>query len=191
MYIGIGNSPQETRRKPSARAMVLLGYIPVSKLECFSKKRRSLEGYQLFHECMKILLKTLVVAGREGVKMRCADGWIRKIFPILAAYIADYPEQCLIAGCKENSCPHCTVDPKRRGEPVHSILRDPKATLEAIDMYRIRGNCKQFEDWSLRAINPFWQDLPHCNIFRCITPDILHQLHKGFSRIILSVGQLR
>jgi hypothetical protein len=36
-----------------------------------------------------------------------------------------------------------------------------------------------FKDWNFHLLNPFWQDMPHCNIHECITLNILHQLHKG------------
>jgi hypothetical protein len=164
--------------------MVLVGYIPVCKLECFTKKRRSEEGYQLFHECMRRILEPLIEAGAKGVEMVCADGFICLIFAILAAYIADYPEQCLITCCKENSCPRCTVLPKQRGEYrgeylLYSVLRDPENTLQAIDKKAKGLSSTDFVDQNLRLIDPFWRDLPHCDIFACMTPDLLHQLHKG------------
>ena len=168
------------RRKPTARATVLVAYIPVSKLECFSKQRRSQEGHQLFHECMRIVLAPLVAAGKKGVDMVCADGYVRTVHPILAAYVADYPEQCLVACCKENSCPKCTVSPKMRGDfRVQTVLRDPEKTLHLISEKAAGTNLQEFKEQQLRLVDPFWKDLPHCDIFDCFTPDLLHQLHKG------------
>ena len=179
VYITIGNIEKATRRKPSTRATILLGYIPVSKLEAISKEHRSVEGYQIFHDCMKIILEPLVKAGTEGIDMGCADGFLRKIFPILSAYIADYPEQCLVACCQENACPICLVKPKERGQPIHSVLRDPETTIHILEQQAQGLAPSEFKDHNMRPINPFWKDLPHCNIFSCMTPDMLHQLHKG------------
>lgn len=150
----------------------------VSKLECFTEDRRSVEGYQLFHDCMRALLKPLIEAGQNGVEMLCSDGRTRLVFPLLAAYVADYPEQCLIAGCGERRCPKCTVTSKELGDPLHSVLRDPEKTIDALKATRM-GNHTQFKNLGLRPITPFWMDLPRCNIFHCFTPDLLHQLHKG------------
>ncbi|KAH9931773.1 hypothetical protein B0H21DRAFT_836254 [Amylocystis lapponica] len=121
----------------------------------------------------------LIEAGNQGVEMVCADGCVRRVHPILAAYIADHPEQCLVACCKENCCPKCTVPPDRRGEVVYSVMRDPREIEQLLEEKWKGESPADFKAYGLRLIDPFWKDLPHCNIFACITPDLLHQLHKG------------
>ena len=160
-------------------ATVLIGYLPVSKLECFSPKRRALETYRLFHKCMNAILAPLIAAGTTGVDMVCADGYIRRVYPILAAYIADHPEQCLVACCQENFCPKCPVDTNARGEPACCPLKHPPDILDTLHNASMGAHPPDFERLGLRACQPFWKDLPHANIFTALTPDILHQLHKG------------
>ncbi|KAH9830879.1 uncharacterized protein C8Q71DRAFT_716091 [Rhodofomes roseus] len=172
VYITIGNIDNETRRQPSKRSTVLLGYLPVTKLLCFEEKDRKAMGYRLFHYAMDILLRPLIDAGENGVKMTCADEQVRDVYPILAAYIADFPEQCLVCCCKQNRCPICKVHPNQRGELLDTVYyRTPPETLSDL----ANGDNENLSD----VKKPFWADLPHANIFRCITPDLLHQLHKG------------
>ncbi|TFK79293.1 hypothetical protein K466DRAFT_474031, partial [Polyporus arcularius HHB13444] len=63
----IGNINKSIRRKPTAHATILLGYIPVAKLKCFSSGQRSEAGYRLFHSCMAKMLQPLIEAGQTGV----------------------------------------------------------------------------------------------------------------------------
>ena len=53
-------------------------------------------------------------------------------------------------------------------------------TLELLNKHQHGQDPPQFEKIGLRAVyKPSWAQLPHCDIFHCFTPDILHQLHKG------------
>ncbi|KAI6098435.1 hypothetical protein EDD16DRAFT_1697600 [Pisolithus croceorrhizus] len=156
VYLTIGNISKDVRHQVLAHVMLLIGYLPVSKLECFHKKTQSLAGYHLFHHVMSLLLCPLVDAGHHRREMICANRHLHGVHPILTVYIADFPEQCLVACKKESQCPCCLVQSNNH------------------------GNLEDWESHSLHAVfDPFWKDLPFTDIFACLTPDILHQLHKG------------
>ncbi|THG92766.1 hypothetical protein EW026_g8251 [Hermanssonia centrifuga] len=180
VYLSIGNIAKATRREVTSHATVLVGYIPVTKLSCFSEATRSLAGYRLFHQCMKNILDPLVEAGAVGVEMTCADGWVRRIFPIVAAYVADFPEQCLVANVRESFCPRGLIPSNQRGEPTGCLLRSVSKSLDLLDKHKCGENPPEFHERGMRPVyEPFWRELPHCDIFACLMPDIMHQLHKG------------
>ena len=126
------------------------------------------------------ILATLVKAGKDGVEITCGDGYIRLFYLILAAYVADFPEQCLVGCCMENRCPKCVTKPDERGNYQKSPYRNQKTTLDILEEHQKGGDPVKFDQYGIRGVyEPFWKNLPHSNIFNCFTPDLLHQLHKG------------
>lgn len=122
----------------------------------------------------------MVTAGREGVETVCADGRVRRIFPILAAYIGDHPEQCLIACCAQNRCPKCLVRADERGINREFPLRNQSDVIRTLHAQATELYPPEYIADGLRPIfSPFWAELPHSDIFLAISSDILHQLHQG------------
>ncbi|KAN0106946.1 hypothetical protein V8E52_010654 [Russula decolorans] len=85
VYMTIGNIPKDTRRKPSQRAQILIGYIPTT----------SFQGANLFHVCMEKVLAPIRPYGETGIAMMTADGIWHRCHPIFAVFIGDHPEQAL------------------------------------------------------------------------------------------------
>ena len=71
----ISNIDKALRRKQSAYATMLVGYLPVSKGEVFTDATHSEVLY------MRDLLEPLISAGQKGVLMACADQKIHCVFP--------------------------------------------------------------------------------------------------------------
>ena len=93
MYITIGNIPKEIRRKPSNWAYILLAYLPTTRFENISNKasQRCLLA-NLYHSCLGRILQPLCNAGQSRIFMRNGDGLTRRIHPILACTVDDYPD---------------------------------------------------------------------------------------------------
>lgn len=122
--------------------------------------------------------------------MRSGDGILRRVHPILAVYIGDYPEQLLVAGVKNGECPKCMIShdelgainvPVQRRDIANVLMAfkladsDPGQFLMACDALKLKP-----------VYRPFWQQLPLINIFQSLTPDILHQLYQGMVKHVLS-----
>ncbi|QRW10106.1 plasma membrane ATPase 4 [Ceratobasidium sp. AG-Ba] len=179
VYLTIGNLPKRLRRRTSKRANVLLGYLPVPKLDCESnKEQRRYHRQNLFHTCMRTMLEPLAEACKTGVEVVCADGNVRRIYPVLAAYIADFIEQCKVACIKQTHCPLCSVDPREKGNLGNAPPQTHNNIIKAIKDHRGEGSAR-FERLGLYDVNPFWKDFPYLRVDCLMTPDLLHQLHKG------------
>jgi hypothetical protein len=91
VYLTLGNIAKSKRRQVRAHATVLIGYLPVAKLNNFSDEIHSLQGYKLFHYCMSLLLGPIVEVGKKGVDIVCADGFIQKISQYLLPMSPTFP----------------------------------------------------------------------------------------------------
>ncbi|KAJ3966648.1 hypothetical protein EV361DRAFT_872222, partial [Lentinula raphanica] len=184
VYMSIGNIPKEIRRKPSSRAYVLLGYLPttnLSHIKSTPSRRRSVAN--LFHTCMRHIIKPLETAGASGVIMASGDGVKWLCHPIFAAHIGDYPEQILATCSLTGDCPCCTIPRQMIGENTEPHpLCHLRSILEALQMAdqgaaTFINACREA---SIKPIfEPYWAKLPYSNIYLAITPDILHQLYQG------------
>lgn len=142
---------------------------------------------------MRLILSPLIEAGKSGVEMCGGDGAIQRVHPILACYVAEYPEQCLVACATYGTCPKCRARDKDLQEMEQSNPRTQKWTYSVINDAMSSSNTpSQFytrcmsEDVSGSLHHPFWQDFLFTDIHTSITPDVLHQLYQGVLKHLIS-----
>jgi len=151
----------------------------------------------LFHHALKQALLPLEEAGRTGVQMVNGHGDVCHCFPLVAAYLGDYPEQILINIAPYDTSPVTTATRNNTG----AANRFPECTYEVI-MEALQELCKEFREektaentltyhvrasaLGLSAVHePFWENLLHVQPNKMVTPDILHNAHGFFCHHIM------
>ena len=127
VYITPGNLPSTRRNSLGSMAVLLLALLPVppklSKSTSADKHQRRINAETL-QLVFQLLFEPLQAVARKGVNIDCADGKVRRCFPVLCAWIADHMENLALHGVKSNSCPKCKVLPWKLGKDAKYSARD-------------------------------------------------------------------
>ncbi|TDL21907.1 hypothetical protein BD410DRAFT_840292 [Rickenella mellea] len=112
VYLSIGNVHNNVRRA-HRNAVSVIAFLSMPKTDrkyasdpTFVKFRR-----QLFHSSLSTILASLRRGMTKPEVVRCPDGHFRRAIYDLACYIADYPEQALLANIVSGWCPKCAAMP--------------------------------------------------------------------------------
>ncbi|GBE85562.1 hypothetical protein SCP_0800790 [Sparassis crispa] len=177
LYMSIGNVRNNVRQA-HRNAVALIGFLAIPKTDRkyaddiqFRKFRR-----QMFHSSLSKILQPLKPGMTTPEVTHCADGHFRHVIYGLGPYIADYPEQALLACIVQGWCPKCTAHSSNldgseggRCSRAHTEVLVEELGLDVL-----------WRDYGLVGdIVPFTNDFPRADIHELLSPDLLHQLIKG------------
>ncbi|KAF8245054.1 hypothetical protein K440DRAFT_556748 [Wilcoxina mikolae CBS 423.85] len=159
VYLSIRNLFKAKRRSVKSNGLILIGLLP---RYCLSR----IYGNKI--------LRPLEEPAKSGIKVLSADSRTRHVYLRIASLLADYPEQCNIAGVKYSWCPRCEIDP----DDMSGFNRRPRQRYP-----------QRYKNMSVEAANDvgLWkfENCPNfanahagCNINTSMNVDRLDQLLK-------------
>jgi hypothetical protein len=143
---------------------------------------------RLFHWSLDIITASLKEAAKTDRLLVDASGNTQRCFTPLVSYIANLPEQQLIAGVSKNTSPVTMAQLPAFGNAMPAEPQTRDATL-----HQIKELCEKVDPWDLEAFQtaakklkllgihlPFWRDWLFAEPFLFLTGEILHTIHKFF-----------
>ncbi|KZP25615.1 hypothetical protein FIBSPDRAFT_733491 [Athelia psychrophila] len=178
LYLSIGNVHNSVRRA-HRNAVVPIGFLAIPKADRKYDDNPAFRTFkrQLYHSSIAAILRTLRDGMSKPVIRLCPDGHFRRVIYDLAAFIADYPEQVLLAGIVQGWCPKCTAQSSNLDGPGGMRSREyDEELMEELDSDQLWDNYGIDDD--ITAC-PFTSDFPRADIHEMLSSDLLHQLIKG------------
>ncbi|KAJ6527460.1 hypothetical protein B0H19DRAFT_969690 [Mycena capillaripes] len=176
-YISLGN-PHNKMRRAHRNTVMPFVFLAIPKSDrkydndpAFRKFKR-----KLYHASLAAVLASLKPGMKKPVVRRCPDGHFRRAIYDFGPFIADYPEQVLLAGIVQNWCAKCTalstdLDGHICGRRTHELTDELLASFSAEILWDSYGIDVD--------IVPFTRDFPRADIHEMLSSDLLHQVIKG------------
>ncbi|KAJ7064481.1 hypothetical protein C8F01DRAFT_1209068 [Mycena amicta] len=176
MYMSNGLVHNEVRRAHrNAVSVVAFLAIPKTDREHANSVEFRTFGRRLFHASLRRIFASLKPGMTKWEVMLFPDGHYRRVIFGLGPYIADYPEQVLLACVVQGWCARCTAKRDDLDGPAGRRTQShTEALFEALDHKRMWDEYGVISD-----VLPFTWDFPRADIHEILSPDLLHQIIKG------------
>ncbi|KAH9001804.1 hypothetical protein EDB86DRAFT_3063618 [Lactarius hatsudake] len=160
-YLSLANIVSEVHMKASNHAWMCFCFLPIVK----------------FRD-----------AAITGCFVADPHGRLRWSFPLLAAWIADLPEQHLISAVANSTSPHSLAVTNQFGDahchsPRHGLvtIKLIQDLTSRVDPWKLGAFQDKAKELGLNGVHlPFWRDWYLANPFHFLVPEILHTCHKFF-----------
>ena len=168
-------------------AVLLLALLPVPPK--FSKSTKA-DQYQrqvnadTLQDVFEFIFAPLQHAALDGVPIDCADGKVRRCFPILSAWVADHMENVTLHGLKSNACPTCEVPAEELGTNIKNYRARDYARYERYEYNRFPGSNSdgahaKFRGLGINLGQNVFRGLHRVSVPDLHTPDMLHTVYLG------------
>ncbi|KAJ7213376.1 hypothetical protein GGX14DRAFT_534177 [Mycena pura] len=166
-----------TVRRAHRNAVSLIGFLATPKSDREHQNSADFRTFrrQLFHASLEHIFSSLKPGMTTPEVALFGDGHYRKVVYGLGPYIADYPEQVLLACVVQGWCARCHASNKdldgdggRRTQAHTEALFDAFGRKVLWDKYGV-----------LPDVLPYTWNFPRADIHELLSPDLLHQIIKG------------
>jgi len=154
----------------------------------YSDPNPHFDSHRLVHQCLDLVLKPLKIAAAIGVMMSDPIGNLRHCYTPLIAYIADTPEQSLMACTSPKASPVSTAIYKQFRDGICHPPRTAAETLHIIKMMCAKSPPTDLINFlkvaKVHQLNgvfePFWRDYLRSDPSKFLLPEVLHHFHRLF-----------
>jgi len=146
VYMTLGNLPSCRRNSPTSMAVLLLALLPIppklSKSSKADQHERQINADTLRDVC-ELIFAPLQDLAHDGVPIDSSDTKIRRCFPTLALWIADYIKKVTLYGIISNVCSRGEVPPVELGTNMKVYLIRDYAIYHHYDYENLIGDTDQ------------------------------------------------
>ncbi|KIK94715.1 hypothetical protein PAXRUDRAFT_11883 [Paxillus rubicundulus Ve08.2h10] len=187
VFITLGNIQSDVRMQATSHAWRCVAFVPTPTFDIHPDFQTLLSSC-LFHQCMDMVFDSLKKAALHGVAMTDPFGHIHNCFTPLVTYIADLPEQQLIACVSKNVYPVTTATLYQFGDqnphPPHTgkdMLKQIEDLCRVVNPWDIVNFQKKAKLLKLHGVHlPFGQNWKFEDPIYFLNGKILHTFHKFF-----------